>query len=335
MDGNHGRGRLRALFLGFFAAAALTAGVSAADLSASALVPMGEAIGVKLFSDGVLVVGLSDGDSAARSCGLKQGDIITAVNGESLDTIDALQAELRECGGTAALSVRRGSRTLTLTAQPETDADGVCRLGAWVRDSMAGIGTMTFYDPQSGVFGALGHGVTDVDTGQLLPLDHGSIMDASVRAVKRGRAADPGELKGDFDLTRDSGELYANTDRGIFGTLSPADAAQITAATIPVAQKGEVTTGPATIRCTVDGAETREYAVEIEKLCALSGDTRNFLLRVTDEALLARTGGVVQGMSGSPILQNGKLVGAVTHVLVDDPTRGYGIFIENMLSAAG
>ena len=199
----------------------------------------------------------------------------------------------------------------------------------------AGIGTMTFFDPQSGTFGALGHGVTDVDTGQLLPLDHGSIMDASVKAVKKGERASPGELKGDFDLTRDSGTLYANTECGIFGKLSAEDAAKITGAALPIAKKDEIKTGRATILATVSGNETREYDIEIEKIYSPSGSTRNLLLRVTDEELLAQTGGVVQGMSGSAILQDGKIIGAVTHVLLDDPSRGYGIFIENMLSAAG
>ena len=192
-----------------------------------------------------------------------------------------------------------------------------------------------FFDPQSGTFGALGHGVTDVDTGQLLPLDHGSIMDASVKAVKKGERASPGELKGDFDLTRDSGTLYANTECGIFGKLSAEDAAKITGAALPIAKKDEVKTGRAAILATVSGNETREYDIEIEKIYSPSGSTRNLLLRVTDEELLAQTGGVVQGMSGSAILQDGKIIGAVTHVLLDDPSRGYGIFIENMLSAAG
>ena len=192
-----------------------------------------------------------------------------------------------------------------------------------------------FFDPQSGTFGALGHGVTDVDTGQLLPLDHGSIMDASVKAVKKGERASPGELKGDFDLTRDSGTLYANTECGIFGKLSAEDAAKITGAALPIAKKDEIKTGRAAILATVSGNETREYDIEIEKIYSPSGSTRNLMLRVTDEELLAQSGGVVQGMSGSAILQDGKIIGAVTHVLLDDPSRGYGIFIENMLSAAG
>lgn len=193
----------------------------AVDRTVSELIPVGQTVGVKLFSDGVLVVGFSDGESPAKDCGLKEGDVITAIGGQSLDTIEEFRQLLAENGeDAAALTVKRGSRTIELSAEPEKDEDGEYRLGAWVRDSMAGIGTMTFYDPQSGTFGALGHGVTDVDTGQLLPLDHGSIMDASVKAVKKGERASPGELKGDFDLTRDSGTLYANTECGIFGKLS-------------------------------------------------------------------------------------------------------------------
>lgn len=194
----------------------------AAERTVSELIPVGQVIGVKLFSDGVLVVGLSDGESPAKACGLKEGDVITAVGGQELDTIEEFRQLLAENGAdAAALTVKRGSRTLELRAAPEKDESGDYRLGAWVRDSMAGIGTMTFYDPESGIFGALGHGVTDADTGKLLPLDHGSIMDASVKAVKRGERAAPGELKGDFDLTRDSGTLFANTESGILESFPP------------------------------------------------------------------------------------------------------------------
>lgn len=200
---------------------------------------------------------------------------------------------------------------------------------------MAGIGTMTFYDPKSGAFGALGHGVTDVDTGKLLPLDHGSIMNASVKTVKKGERGAPGELKGEFDFTRDCGALYANTDCGIFGRLSPQDAETLGGKSYPIAKKDEIRPGQATILAAVSGNETKEYTIEIEKVYPASDTARNLLLRVTDEELLAQTGGVVQGMSGSAIVQNGRLVGAVTHVLLDDPSRGYGIFIENMLDAAG
>ena len=338
MDGTHRtKKRAAAILLGFFAAAAIAMpSAQAADRTVSELIPVGQTVGVKLFSDGVLVVGFSDGESPAKDCGLKEGDVITAICGQSLDTIEEFRQLLAENGeDAAALTVKRGSRTIELSAEPEKDEDGEYRLGAWVRDSMAGIGTMTFFDPQSGTFGALGHGVTDVDTGQLLPLDHGSIMNASVKAVKKGEHGAPGELKGDFDFARDSGTLYANTESGIFGKLSAQDAAALGGKAYSIAARDEVKTGSATILATVNGNETKEYAIEIEKVYPASGASRNLLLRVTDEALLEKTGGVVQGMSGSAILQNGKLIGAVTHVLLDDSSRGYGIFIENMLDAAG
>ena len=336
MNGTH-RTKRAALLLGFFAAAMLACpSARAAAEPVHELLAVGQPIGVKLFSDGVLVIGFSDGESPAKDCGLKKGDIITALDGTALDSIEALRACLNAGGGSdAALTVKRGSRTLTIEASPQRDVGGEYRLGAWVRDSMAGIGTMTFYDPESGIFGALGHGVTDADTGKLLPLDHGSIMDASVKAVKRGERAAPGELKGDFDLTRDSGTLFANTESGIFGKLSAEDAEKLRTQALPIAGKSELKTGKAQILATVEGKETRAYDIEIEKIYSSSGSTRNFLLHVTDEALLAQTGGIVPGMSGSVVLKDGKIVGAVTHVLLDDPTRGYGIFIENMLAAAG
>ena len=336
MNGTH-RTKRAALLLGFFAAAMLACpSARAAAEPVHELLAVGQPIGVKLFSDGVLVIGFSDGESPAKDCGLKKGDIITALDGTSLDSIEELRACLNAGGGNdAALTVKRGSRTLTLEASPQKDASGEYCLGAWVRDSMAGIGTMTFYDKGSGTFGALGHGVTDVDTGKLLPLDHGSIMDASVKAVKKGERGAPGELKGEFDFSRDCGTLYANTESGIFGRLSSQDAETIGGKSYPIAKKEEVRPGQATILAAVSGKETKEYAIEIEKVYPASDTARNLLLRVTDEELLAQTGGVVQGMSGSVIVQNGRIVGAVTHVLLDDPSRGYGIFIGNMLDAAG
>ena len=176
-----------------------------------------------------------------------------------------------------------------------------------------------FFDPQSGTFGALGHGVTDVDTGQLLPLDHGSIMDASVKAVKKGERASPGELKGDFSAQRDVGTVTVNSSGGIFGTVADPDF--LSGGTpVPVAAAGQITTGPATILATVSGSYVREYRVVLVRLYGGDEPTRNLLLRITDPALLSATGGIVQGMSGSPILQNGRIVGAVTHVLLNDPT---------------
>jgi len=299
------------------------------------LVPVGQAIGVKLFADGVLVVKLSEGDTPAKASGLRAGDVVTSFNGTEIESTEHLLRLIAENGeAQAAMSVRRGAGTLTLRVTPAEGEDGVCRLGAWIRDSMAGIGTMTFYDPETGLFGALGHGVTDVDTGALMPLERGGIMEASVKAVKRGERGAPGELRGDFDLTHDCGTLCANTECGVFGALTDTTGVGALRGPVPVAAGSAVHPGPATILANCGGSEVKEYAVEIERVYG-GGATRNFLLRVTDEALLACTGGIVQGMSGSPVLQDGKFVGAVTHVLVNDAARGYGIFLENMLRAAG
>ena len=301
------------------------------------LVPVGKAVGVKLFADGVLVVGLSEDDGAAspaKRSGLKEGDLILTMNDVTIGSTEHLQTLLAENGGReAALGIRRGSRALTLRVTPAQGADGVYRLGAWIRDSMAGIGTVTFYDPQTGAFAALGHGITDVDTGALMPLSRGAVMAASVKAVRRGASGSPGELRGDFDLKHDLGALYANTECGIFGILSEGSRPEATGEAIPVARRADIHTGKAAILANCKGDTVCAYEVEIEKLYGGSAPTRNLMLRVTDPELIALTGGIVQGMSGSPIVQNGKLVGAVTHVLVDDPQRGYGILIENMLAA--
>ncbi|MBQ2224236.1 MAG: SpoIVB peptidase [Oscillospiraceae bacterium] len=319
----------------FFAFALGASTVRALGEEAVRVVPVGRAVGVKLFADGVLVVGLSDGETAAKDVGLREGDILLTFNGTQIDSSEHLRKLIAENGDArATLNVQRGAKMLSLDVTPQRDAEGACHLGAWIRDSMAGIGTMTFYDPQSGAFGALGHGVTDVDTGALMPLQSGSIMDASVKAVKKGIRGDPGELRGEFDLTRDCGTLSANTDCGIFGVIAEPDEALRSSAALPVAPQEEIHTGKATILANCSGTEVREYAIEIEKIYHGAQPARNLLLRVTDEALLDTTGGIVQGMSGSPILQDGKLIGAVTHVLVNDATRGYGIFIENMLQAA-
>ena len=308
---------------------------TAAEEDLPALVPVGKAIGVKLFADGVLVAALSeDGDAPAKKSGVRSGDFIVTFNHTAIESSEHLQALLKENGTEqVTLGIRREGRWMQISAVPEKGEDGVYRLGAWIRDSMAGIGTVTFYDPQTGRFAALGHGITDVDTGKLMPLARGSVMAASVKAVKRGEKGAPGELRGEFDLQHDLGTLYANTDCGIFGTLGTGNGLEIKGEAIPAARRDEVHTGKAVILANCAGDEVRAYEIEIEKLYSGSSDTRNFLLHVVDPGLLKQTGGIVQGMSGSPVLQDGKLVGAVTHVLVNDASRGYGIFIENMLSA--
>lgn len=301
--------------------------------TARELIPVGHTVGIKLFSRGVVVVNLADKTSPAKKCGMKCGDVITMLNGAAVTSTEQFQRSLQKTEGDAVeLQVRREDSTKTLTVTPEKNEAGVYVIGAWIRDSMAGIGTMTFYDPKTGVFGALGHGINDTDTAQLMPFSSGSILPSTVKAIKKGEIGAAGELRGDFDLTTELGELYANTSGGIFGTTEGTTLSEGTA--IPVAENAEVKTGKATILCNVEGDKVREYQVEITRLYANAGDLRDLLITVTDPNLIAATGGIVQGMSGAPILQNGKIVGAVTHVLLNDPTRGYGILIRNMLHAA-
>lgn len=304
------------------------------------LVPVGQTVGIKLFARGVMVVGLSDvattegGCSPAKACGLKTGDIITHINETQVDTIEEVEQLLRESEGELEIRATRGSRQLNLSAHAVPClADGSYKLGAWIRDSMAGIGTVTFYDPETGQFAALGHGINDVDTGLLMPLQSGSIMPSSVTGLIPGEKGCPGELHGSFDLTRDLGQLTANTDWGVFGTLKE-DC--FSGKALEVARASQVKTGAATILANIQGETVEEYTAEILRVYPTAGPKgQSLMIRITDPRLLEATGGIVQGMSGSPILQNGRLVGAVTHVLVNDPTRGYGIFAEDMLETAG
>lgn len=325
------------------AALALSPAAQAAEEAedgAHYVVPLGKAVGIKLFAQGVLVVGLSDLttdqglSSPAQACGLQPGDVITHINGTQVGSIEQVQDLLQDLQGQEmALAVTRDEATQTLTARAaRCSDDGQYKLGAWIRDSMAGIGTLTFADPETGLFGTLGHGINDVDTAVLMKLQSGAITPASVAGVTKGQNGRPGELRGTFSASQTLGTLYANTQSGVFGYLQDPEA--ITGTPVPVAEEDEVHTGQATILSNVSGTQVEEYTVEILKVYDDSKDTRDLMLRVTDQRLLEQTGGIVQGMSGSPILQDGKLVGAVTHVLIDHADRGYGILAQNMLDQA-
>ena len=314
-------------------AADVTDSGSTQTSSARMLVPVGHTIGIKLFARGVLVVKLTDGGTPAKECGLQTGDVIVKCGGVSVTSSEQFQSLLQKNGDSAMdLQVRRAGDSMTLSVEPEQNDKGVYCIGAWIRDSMAGIGTMTYYDPATGDFGALGHGITDTDTALLMPFSNGSILPSTVKAVKRGETGSAGELRGDFDLDTSLGDLYANTESGIFGTLAVSDYAPACQDAVPI---GEAVPGPAVIRSNVEGDAVEEYEIEILKVVSGTSDGRDLVISVTDPKLLKATGGIVQGMSGSPILQNGKLVGAVTHVLLNDPCKGYGISMETMLKAAG
>ena len=255
------------------------------------LVPVGHTVGIKLFSRGVVVVKLTEGGTPARECGLRTGDVIVKCGGDAVTSTEQFQSLLQKSGGSAAdLQIDRDGGQMTLSVEPSQNDQGVYCIGAWVRDSMAGIGTMTYYDPATGVFGALGHGVTDTDTALLMPFSNGSILPSTVKAVKKGEAGSAGELRGDFDLTRDLGPLYANTGSGIFGKL---DSAPEAGTALPT---GTALPGPATVLANVRGDEVREYDIEILKVASGSSGGRDLVLSVTDPALLETTGGIVQGM---------------------------------------
>ena len=298
----------------------------------------GTPFGVKMFSEGALIVGFSDVDRAdggtanpAKAAGLHLGDRVVCIGETVTENNDAVKAALDAAQGAEVEVIYiRGGEQLQTTLTPAWDATaGQWRAGMWVRDSSAGVGTMTFVDRQLGVFAGLGHPISDSDTGESVALRSGEIVACSIVGCTSGTIGSPGELKGKFLGTHALGSIGINGPNGVYGTLRTA----LPGETRELAFAQEVVPGEAEIWATTEGEAPRAYKVRIEKVND-ADPRRNMILRVTDPALLAKTGGIVQGMSGSPILQNGRLVGAVTHVLVNDPTRGYGIFAQTMLEQA-
>lgn len=301
---------------------------------------LGEPFGIKIYADGVLVVGASAVDTAAGAkdpaaeAGLGIGDLLLALNGQAVTTTGQVSDIVNDNGG-ASMTVRyrREGREQTTTLTPAYSvSEKKWRIGLWVRDSSAGIGTLTFYDPDSNVVAGLGHGITDSTTGDIIPPASGELVGAEILGVDKSSAGSPGELHGRFSVGS-LGDLLLNTSAGVYGTAQSLFGGD---RLCPVALKQEITIGDAELLTTLSGGEPAAYACRIEKITlADDDDTRDMIVRVTDPRLLDAAGGIVQGMSGSPILQNGKLVGAVTHVFVNDPKKGYAVFAETMLETAG
>ena len=299
-------------------------------LAARLLVPGGQVIGMNLEDSTVTVADFHEElGAAAKKAGLKQGDRIVKVDGTPVSSVEEIRQVLQKSDGSVELSVLRKGSAKTLHICPVATAEGP-KLGVYLKQGVSGIGTVTWYDPQTSTFGALGHSVNTPD-GTLLPMKSGQVYSAAVIAVKKGESGKPGQLMGSVTDASPAGSLSGNTPQGVFGQMRLSTSAE----PLPAGSSEDVHTGAAVIRSTVESGSPRDYSVEILKIYASRSESgRNMLLKVTDPELLAATGGIVQGMSGSPIIQDGKLVGAVTHVLVNDPTTGYGIFIENMLDAA-
>ena len=312
------------------AGAALIIYLLAGAAYAKELIPVGQVVGLELQNRQVVVVGFDEENGkAAKAAGLLSGDVIQKIDQRAITCAEDVRKALRSSNGTVAVEISREGKVKQLQLKTQNTKDGP-RLGVYLRQGITGIGTVTWYDPETHQFGTLGHGVND-RTGNLLPMAQGWAYRAKVVTVKKGKAGEPGQLYGSIVSAEPAGTLSANTQKGVFGTCRDGWEGQ----TIEVASVGEIKTGDAVIRSTVSGDAVREYSVKILKIYPKGkGNGRNMLIKVTDPELLATTGGIVQGMSGSPIIKNGKLIGAVTHVLVNDPTTGYGIFIENMLDAA-
>lgn len=289
----------------------------------------GVPFGLTMYTGGVIVVNVrEEDDSPAYAAGIRENDLILSADGEEVSSNEELKEIVSESGGEdIELSVIRGKSPISVTITPEQDEDGDYSVGMWVRDSTAGLGTVTYFDESTHSFGALGHGICDRDTGMLMPLGSGQVVKAEIESISKAKKGIAGGLNG--IMTDDEiGELTVNSAFGVYGRYTATPEGE----EYPCAYDSEIRTGKATVYTTLDDSGIGEYEVEIENLNLNDKSGQNMVLRVTDEELLDKTGGIIQGMSGSPIVQDGRLIGAVTHVFVNSPEKGYAITIGNMLS---
>ena len=304
--------------------------------SSKEVIPLGTVFGIKLFTDGVIVASLSDIYTESGVCcpaaeaGIQPGDYLLTADGRDIpDNATLAQYIGSSQGEPIAFQVRRGDEVLEVEVDP-VYGGGSFKTGMWVRDSAAGIGTLTFYDPESGKFGGLGHGICDMDTSGVMTLKSGEPAPITLSGIVKGEKNAPGQLRGYFSSDESLGTLLANKETGVYGTLNTVPSGEA----VEVLTREEVEPGPVQLMVCLDETGPQLYDGEIEEIVDRDSQTKNLVVHVTDPRLIEKTGGIVQGMSGCPILQNGKMAGAITHVFTEDPTRGYGIFIENMLDAA-
>ncbi len=305
------------------------------------VIPGGHSIGVKMNIKGVLVVGMEEIENSmgeyinpSLESGLQIGDVILAINGTDVNDSSHVQSLINDSSNEVKIKIKRKDNIFNFNVKPVlSKLDNAYRIGLWVRDKTAGVGTLTYYNTLDKTFGALGHAITDVDTGILYNVQDGEILNSKVLSVQQGKSGYPGEIKGIFyEADKPIGALRFNTEFGIFGEIYNNIRNPMFQTSIPIGYQNDIRKGKAYILTTLEDNKIDRYEVYIEKInYQTKPDTKSMIIRVTDERLLKKSGGIVQGMSGSPIIQNGKLIGAVTHVFVNDPSKGYAIFIEWML----
>lgn len=315
--------------------------VSVTEAEPPVLVAGGHPFGIKLLMDGVMVTELGDvtDNSGRTSCpaedaGIMTGDIIKSADGEALVSNSRLQEIISQSGGREImLTVSRNNSEFTAVLRPVfSEKNNMWRGGMWVRDSVAGIGTMTFINKETGEFAGLGHPICDSDTGELVPVYSGEAVPVKITEARKGEKGIPGELRGSFS-SGSYGILEENRDCGVYGCLTEKGIKELCRGSeeYVMGYRQDITTGKAEIYTTVSGNKPEKYSIEIESIDLSGEGTKNMVVRITDKRLLKKSGGIIQGMSGSPIIQNGRLIGAVTHVFVADPTRGYAVFADNMV----
>lgn len=290
-------------------------------ISKTKVIPMGNAIGMKLYTDGVLVVGMSEieGKKPYENSGIKEGDRIVQIDKKAIDNTEDLMEAVNKCSG-KEISVKyiRDNTTITTSIKPIKNSGNQYKIGLWVRDAAAGVGTLTFYEPSSGMFGTLGHGILDVDTSELIKIANGELVTTNILNITKGKKGDPGEIRGTIESGHTIGNIDKNTSFGVFGTLNKTPYINIqNNDEIEVALREEIKIEDAQIICELENGKREKYNIKIQKVFLNNNkDNKSMLIKITDEKLLEKTGGIIQGMSGAPIIQNGKFIGAVTHVFV-------------------
>lgn len=300
------------------------------------VVPMGNAIGMKLYTAGVLVVGMSEieGKKPYENSGIKEGDRIIQINQNQIDnTDDLMKAVNKSDGNNISIKYVRDEKTITTSIKPLKNSSNEYKIGLWVRDAAAGVGTLSFYEPSSGMFATLGHGIMDIDTAELIKIANGELVTTNILSINKGTKGNPGEIRGTIEAGHTIGSISKNTKFGVFGTINKTPYLNTSNTNeVQVALREEIKTGKAQIICELENGKKEYYDIEIQRIFISNNkDNKSMLIKVTDKKLSEKTGGIIQGMSGAPIIQNGKFVGAVTHVLVNDPTIGYGVFADIML----